>query len=128
MAEKRLLIHQLFIYKDSAISKNQPDLTALKKLSENELTLSLLKEVMRTTRDIVQKMGIFIVSDTKITDGVDSQPVPNIRKEEKNTEKSSTDLAKELTDHIPIEKSVAVNVKAIRTQDEMYGTLLNIKS
>ena len=47
---------------------------------------------------------------------------------EKNTEKSSTDLAKELTDHIPIEKSVAVNVKAIRTQDEMYGTLLNIKS
>ena len=70
----------------------------------------------------------FDSSDTKITEGVDSQPVPNIRKEEKNTEKSSTDLAKELTDHIPIEKSVAVNVKAIRTQDEIYGTLLNIKS
>ena len=70
----------------------------------------------------------FDSSDTRITEDGLSMPTPNIRKEEKNTEKSSTDLAKELTDHIPIEKSVGVNVKAIRTQDEMYGTLLNIKS
>lgn len=70
----------------------------------------------------------FDSSDTRITEDGLSMPTPNVRKEEKNTEKSSTDLAKELTDHIPIEKSVGVNVKAIRTQNEMYGTLLNIKS
>ena len=61
---EKALIHQLYTYKVSAISKNQPDLTELKKLSENELTLSLLKELMRTTRDIVQKMAIFILSES----------------------------------------------------------------
>ncbi len=41
--------------------------------------------------------------------------------------KSQTDLSKELTDQISIEKSVGANVSAIKTQDDMFGSLLDIK-
>lgn len=41
---------------------------------------------------------------------------------------SQTDLSKEMTDQVVIEKAVAANVTAIRTQDEMFGSLLDIKA
>jgi len=43
------------------------------------------------------------------------------------SEKSQTDLSKEMTDQIAIEKIAASNVQAIRTQDEMLGSLLDIR-
>lgn len=43
------------------------------------------------------------------------------------SEKSQTNLSKELTDQISIEKIAASNVQAIRTQDEMLGSLLDIR-
>lgn len=43
------------------------------------------------------------------------------------SEKSQTTLSKELTDQINIEKATASNIQAIRTQDEMYGSLLDIR-
>lgn len=43
------------------------------------------------------------------------------------SEKSQTNLAKELTDQITIEKIAESNAKAIRTQDEMLGSLLDIR-
>ncbi|MDD5717411.1 MAG: hypothetical protein PHW64_06370 [Sulfuricurvum sp.] len=42
--------------------------------------------------------------------------------------KSQTDLAKELTDQVSIEKIAQANVQSIRTQDEMLGSLLDIRS
>lgn len=39
---------------------------------------------------------------------------------------NSTDLAKELTDQIVIEKSVDVNAQAIKAQDKMIGSLLDL--
>ncbi len=44
------------------------------------------------------------------------------------SEKSQTDLSKELTDQISIEKATVSNVQAIRTQDEMFGSLLDIRA
>ena len=44
------------------------------------------------------------------------------------SEKSQTDLSKEITDQISIEKATVSNVQAIRTQDEMYGSLLDIRA
>ena len=41
---------------------------------------------------------------------------------------SQTDLSKEMTDQVIVEKAVAANVNAIRTQDEMFGSLLDIKA
>jgi flagellar hook protein FlgE len=43
------------------------------------------------------------------------------------SEKSQTNLSKEMTDQIAIEKVAASNVQAIRTQNEMLGSLLDIK-
>ena len=43
------------------------------------------------------------------------------------SEKSQNDLSKELTDQMIIEKATQTNVQAIRTQDEMYGSLLDIR-
>lgn len=43
------------------------------------------------------------------------------------SEKSQTDLTKEMTDQIAIEKVAASNVQAIRTQNEMLGSLLDIR-
>ncbi|MDD2266580.1 hypothetical protein [Sulfuricurvum sp.] len=43
------------------------------------------------------------------------------------SEKSQTDLTKEMTDQIVIEKTAASNVQAIRTQNEMLGSLLDIR-
>ena len=37
-----------------------------------------------------------------------------------------TDLAKETTDQISIEKGVDANVQAIKTQDQMVGSLLDL--
>lgn len=39
---------------------------------------------------------------------------------------SRTDLAKEMTDQISIEKSVEANAEAIKTQDKMIGSLLDL--
>ncbi|MDD2829044.1 MAG: hypothetical protein PHW18_05665 [Sulfuricurvum sp.] len=44
------------------------------------------------------------------------------------SEKSQTDLTKEVTDQISIEKVSEANVQAIRTQNEMLGSLLDIKA
>lgn len=41
---------------------------------------------------------------------------------------SQTDLVKEIPDQMIAEKATAVNATAIRTQDEMLGSLLDIKS
>jgi len=39
---------------------------------------------------------------------------------------NSTDLAKEVTDQMTIEKSVDANAQAIKTQDKMLGSLLDL--
>ncbi len=41
---------------------------------------------------------------------------------------SQSDLSKELTDQIVIEDALGANVAAIKTQDQMFGTLLDIKA
>lgn len=43
------------------------------------------------------------------------------------SEKSQTNLVKEITDQIAIEKIAESNIKSIRTQDEMFGSLLDIR-
>ena len=42
--------------------------------------------------------------------------------------KSQTDLTKEIPDQIVIENALKANVSSIKTQDEMFGSLLDIKA
>ena len=43
------------------------------------------------------------------------------------SKQSQTDLSKELTDQISIENTTKANVQSIRIQNEMLGSLLDIK-
>ena len=45
-----------------------------------------------------------------------------------NSSKSQTDLAKEFPDQIVAQDAASVNVSAIKTQDEMLGTLIDLKA
>ena len=70
----------------------------------------------------------FRPSDTRMSDDTTSVSA-NVRLADDNgSEKSQTDLAKELPDQIIAQDAVAVNVEAIRTRDEMLGTLLDMKA
>ena len=44
------------------------------------------------------------------------------------SERSQTNLAKELTDQVMIENVQTANIQSIRTQNEMMGSLLDIKA
>lgn len=72
--------------------------------------------------------GGFVPSDTRMSDESTSVDA-NVRTTDDNgSTKSQTDLAKELPDQIIAQDAVAVNVEAIRTRDEMLGSLLDIKA
>lgn len=45
-----------------------------------------------------------------------------------NNENSQTDLAKEMTNQITFSNATKADVTAIRTEDEMLGTLLDLKA
>ena len=69
----------------------------------------------------------FRPSDTRMSDDTNSVSA-NVRLADDNgSDKSQTDLAKELPDQIIAQDATAVNVSAIKTRDEMMGTLLDMK-
>ncbi len=70
----------------------------------------------------------FIPNNTAIHENGNNGLSANTTKASDNgSEKSQTDLSKELTDQIVIENINDVNVASIKTQDQMFGTLLDIK-
>ena len=70
----------------------------------------------------------FVPSDTKMSSS-GSAISTNIRQADDNGSlKSQTDLAKEIPDQIIAQNTSGVNVAAIKTQDEILGTLLDIKA
>jgi len=70
----------------------------------------------------------YIAKDTKISERANSVEA-NVRMNDDNgLKRSQTDLAKELTEQIVVEDVTASNVVAIKTQDDMLGTLLDLKA
>ncbi|MBE0514322.1 MAG: hypothetical protein IBX42_05130 [Sulfurimonas sp.] len=54
---------------------------------------------------------------------------PNVRKADDNGSLGSqSELSKEITDQIIVQNATAVNVTAIKTQDDILGSLLDIKA
>ena len=43
-----------------------------------------------------------------------------------STSQSGTDLAREITEQIPIEKAVGANAQAVKAYDEMIGSLIDL--
>lgn len=70
----------------------------------------------------------YIPRQTTISETQNGSTQANTKQADSNgSERSQTDLSKEITDQISIEKIAASNVQAIRTQDEMLGSLLDMR-
>ena len=70
----------------------------------------------------------FVPNDTLIVENGKSTSTHTRKADDNGSLKSQTDLAKEIPDQIIAQEGSAVNVAAIKTQDEMFGTLLDIKA
>ncbi len=70
----------------------------------------------------------FIPTQTTLNDAGNSITASSAKASDNGSPRSQTDLAKELPDQMIAADGVAVNVTAIRTQDEMLGSLLDIKA
>lgn len=70
----------------------------------------------------------FIPKDTRISDNGNSVSASTKSADNNGSKTSQTDLSKELTNQIVAEDATAVNISAIKTQDEMLGSLLDIKA
>ncbi len=70
----------------------------------------------------------FIPIQTTLNDRGNSVDASSAKADDNGSTRSQTDLAKEIPDQMIAQDGVAVNVTAIRTQDEMLGTLLDLKA
>jgi flagellar hook protein FlgE len=70
----------------------------------------------------------FIPNTTAISENTaDSVSAKTDKATDNGSLQSQTDLSKELSDQVTIENVNEANVTAIKTQDQMFGTLLDIK-
>ena len=70
----------------------------------------------------------FKPSDTRITNNHNSITANTRIADDNGSLKSQVKLSKEIPDQIITQNTSSVNVSAIKTQDEMMGTLLDIKA
>ena len=69
----------------------------------------------------------FVPNNTVIQEnGTNSIKADTTKSSDNGSETSQTNLSKELTDQITIENVNDANVASIKTQDQMFGSLLDI--
>ncbi|WP_373002309.1 flagellar basal body rod C-terminal domain-containing protein [Sulfurimonas sp.] len=99
-------------------------------ISSNVSSIQAHQTMMNTSANNVANVntGAFIPSDTRMSSN-ESSVSANTRKADNTGSKTSqTDLAKEIPNQIIAQDATAVNVTAIKTQDQMLGSLLDIKA
>ncbi len=99
-------------------------------ISSNISSINSHQTMMNTSANNLANVSTdgFRPSDTKISSSADSTTANTRLSDDTGSKKSQTDVAKELTDQIIAQDATAVNVSAIKTQDEMIGSLLDIKA
>lgn len=99
-------------------------------ISNNISSLQANQTFLNTTANNVANVNTdgFIPKDTRVTNSGGS-PTANTRSaDDSGSTKSQTDLTKEIPDTIVAGGIAEANVAAIKTEDEMFGTLLDIKA
>lgn len=99
-------------------------------VSSNITSLQAHQTMMNSSANNVANVNSerYVPTDVRMHSSENSV-TPNVRKADDNgSANSQTDLSKELTDQIVVEDVTAANVAAIRTQDEMLGSLLDTKA
>ena len=99
-------------------------------ISSNIASIQAHQTMMNTTANNVANVNTdgFVPSSTRMSNSGESVTATTSQADSNGSARSQTDLAKEIPDQIIAGDATAVNVTAIRTQDEMLGTLLDIKA
>jgi len=99
-------------------------------ISNNISSIQAHQAMLNTTANNVANVNTdgYVPTDTRITDNGNSVSAYNVKASDNGSVTSQTDLAKEIPDEIIAQDAVGVNVAAIKTQDQMFGTLLDIKA
>lgn len=99
-------------------------------ISSNISSIQSHQTMMNTTANNVANVnsGGFVPSDTRMSSNEGSVSAIVRKASDNGSVNSQTDLAKEIPDQIVAQDATAANVSAIKTQDEMFGSLLDIKA
>ena len=99
-------------------------------ISNNTSSIQAHQTMLNTSANNIANVNSdgFKPSDTRITDNVGTVSAHNKVADDNGSNKSQTDISKEIPDQIIAQDATALNVTAIKTQDEMFGTLLDIKA
>ena len=99
-------------------------------ISNNISSIQAHQAMLNTTANNVANVNTdgYVPTDTRITDNGNSVSAYNVKASDNGSVTSQTDLAKEIPDEIIAQDAVGVNVAAIKAQDQMFGTLLDIKA
>lgn len=99
-------------------------------ISNNLSSIQAHQKFMNTNANNIANVNTdgFIPSDTRLSNNAGSVHAQNTKADDNGSERSQTNLIKEIPDQIIIQNATALNVTAIKTQDEMIGTLLDIEA
>lgn len=99
-------------------------------VSTNISSIQAHQNMMNTSANNVANVNTdrFVPTNTRVVGSENSLRADNVKADDTGSKISQTDLAKEITTQIIAQDTTALNVNAIRTQDEMLGSLLDIKA
>ena len=100
-------------------------------ISNNISSINAQQTSLNTSANNIANVNTdgFVPKDTRITSAGNHSVTTNTRTaDDSGQTQSQTDIAKELTDQIVAQDATGFNVAAIKTQDEMLGSLLDIKA
>lgn len=99
-------------------------------ISNNVSSIQAHQSMMNTNANNVANANTdsFVPSDTRMSNSGGSVTANTKMADNTGSTKSQTNLAKEIPDQIIIQGATAANVTSIKTQDQMLGSLLDIKA
>ena len=99
-------------------------------ISNNISSIQAHQTMMNTNANNVANVNTdgFIPSTTRMSDDSNSVSANTNLADDTLSAKSQTDLAKELPEQIVVESGIEANVVALKTQDDILGSLLDIKA
>ena len=99
-------------------------------ISSNISSISSHQTMMNTSANNVANVNTdgFKPSSIQISSAGESTTANTRLSDDTGSARSQTDVSRELTDQIVAQDATAVNITAIKTQDEMLGSLLDIKA
>lgn len=99
-------------------------------ISNSVSSISTHQSMMNTNANNIANVNTdrFVPSDTRVSSNSGSVMAHTRMADDTGSMKSQTDLAKEIPEQMVVQGATAANVTSIKTQDEMLGSLLDIKA